>query len=86
MNYTFIGIYISIGFAILNAILEELTLYFSEKIGHHSITNESQSSKSLIFTLSFFNVSIAILLIGANFQNIPILKDLFNGLYVDFTC
>jgi len=67
MNYLFIGIYISIGFAILNAILEELILYFSEAIGHHSITNESQSSKSFIFALSYFNVSIAILLIGANF-------------------
>lgn len=84
-HYLFFAIKLSVVIITLNAVLEELILFIVKRLGYDQRTKEAKISKTFLFSIYYFNASIAILLIGANLNHVPFLEQFFHGLYVDFT-
>jgi len=65
-HYLFFAIKLSVVIITLNAVLEEIILYIVKRLGYDQRTKEAKISKRFLFSIYYFNASIAILLIGAN--------------------
>lgn len=83
MSTLFLSIKISLVIAIMNAILEEIIIYFVAKLGIDTYSRTVTVTKYILFIMYFFNSNIVILLMAAKFDN-PLLS-MFHGKYTDFT-
>ena len=79
----FLSIKISLAIVIMNAILEEVIVYFVEKLGIDTFSQTVTITKHIVFVIYFFNSNICILLMAARFEESFL--SMFHGKYTDFS-
>lgn len=80
----FLSAYISLGITITNAILEEVIIFFTKKLGIDTHTEETEYMRVFIFSITFFNSVVVILAMGA-YLEVDYMNLVLNGKYRDFT-
>lgn len=80
MGTLFLSIKISIAIAILNAVMEEIIVFFVKSLGIDTYSQTTNLTKYVVFVSYFFNGTIVILFMASRFQG-----SMFNGKYSDFS-